>query len=268
MKNSESLFRSMGVKLGLSAFMEMSEKELREVLWSTGLIVVSGFPADPALMLSRSKCFGRPDKVHPRHHRLQDEEFVRLQSNIKGHGVNGGGMYWHSDGPWNSPPTRVTLLYCSRAPHIGGDTLFADMQESFDRLESKLKSRVIDAKSWMPCKTIRMREVESGLRDSTAGGEFLADVFRPLVISSPQTGKSALYFNEAAIENIVGLSKDESGELLRDIVEHCAAEEVVYQHKWLEGDLLIWDNYRVMHKATKVGSAMSKITWRVTVSEG
>ena len=49
---------------------------------------------------------------------------------------------------------------------------------------------------------------------------------------------------------VVGLAQDESDALLRDLFDHLADPAFHYRHQWRDGDLLMWDNCAVQHKAT------------------
>ncbi|MDH3703891.1 MAG: TauD/TfdA family dioxygenase, partial [Alphaproteobacteria bacterium] len=50
--------------------------------------------------------------------------------------------------------------------------------------------------------------------------------------------------------NIVGLPEVESAALLRQLCEHLVQPAFIHAHNWRLGDLLIWDNCAVQHKAT------------------
>jgi alpha-ketoglutarate-dependent 2,4-dichlorophenoxyacetate dioxygenase len=39
--------------------------------------------------------------------------------------------------------------------------------------------------------------------------------------------------------------------LLRELTEHATRREFVYSHKWRAGDLVMWDNRQVMHRARR-----------------
>ena len=72
---------------------------------------------------------------------------------------------------------------------------------------------------------------------------------RPLVKVHPETGVKSLFIGRHAF-GIPGLSRQRSRELLAQLLEHVVAEPTrVYQHQWREGDLLVWDNRALLHRA-------------------
>ena len=56
--------------------------------------------------------------------------------------------------------------------------------------------------------------------------------------------------NPAFTIRIEGWSKRESKALLDFLFEHAIRPEFIYRHNWRAGDLLMWDNAAVQHKAT------------------
>ena len=55
--------------------------------------------------------------------------------------------------------------------------------------------------------------------------------------------------NEAHTSHIVGLPAEESTALLAELYAHIVRPEFRYEHRWRAGDLLMWDNIAVQHKA-------------------
>jgi len=51
------------------------------------------------------------------------------------------------------------------------------------------------------------------------------------------------------IERLVGMEEASALSLLDDLLAHATQEEYQYRHKWKPGDLVLWDNRRLLHKA-------------------
>ena len=75
------------------------------------------------------------------------------------------------------------------------------------------------------------------------------DVVHPLVRTHPETGRKALYLNPIRIERLVGMADSQALPLLRELLAHATQERYQYRHKWLVGDLVLWDNRCLLHKA-------------------
>ena len=44
------------------------------------------------------------------------------------------------------------------------------------------------------------------------------------------------------------MDPDESSELLERLIHHSTKENLVYAHRWQQGDVIIWDNRQTMHR--------------------
>jgi taurine dioxygenase len=59
-----------------------------------------------------------------------------------------------------------------------------------------------------------------------------------------------LFINEAHTSHIAALPREEAEALLAELCAHIVQPEFQYVHRWQAGDLLMWDNAAVQHKAT------------------
>jgi len=71
-----------------------------------------------------------------------------------------------------------------------------------------------------------------------------------LVITHPKTGRKSLYLS-SHIGAIEGWPIPEARAYIRDLTEHATQPDFVYSHKRQVGDLVMWDNRTVMHRATR-----------------
>jgi taurine dioxygenase len=132
-----------------------------------------------------------------------------------------------------------------------GDTLFAGASAAYEALPKELKHK-LDGKravhSYVHTYDRKVREfdrtpIEKESRTAPP------DVLHPVVRTHPFTGKKCLYVNQGYTTRIEGLSKEESDRILEFLFEHITKREFVYRHRWQRGDLLMWDNCLVQHKA-------------------
>jgi len=180
--------------------------------------------------------------------------------------VSGGGEYWHSDGPWSQPPSAVTILLCFESSFGSGQTLFVDMRAVFDGLPEHFQRDLAQCMGSYPCRAIYERELGYlGIADQEKLSE-LRDLTHPIVRPHPVTGRKALYLNEKWLESIEGMSPDESQHLLTELYNISSTNDSLYSHHWRTGDLLVWDNASMMHKALPTESGAVKTTHRVTIA--
>ena len=74
-------------------------------------------------------------------------------------------------------------------------------------------------------------------------------VLHPLVRTHPESGRKSIYVNPIRIEGLLGLDHKEALPLLGELLEHATQPRFQYRHVWRHGDLVIWDNRCLLHKA-------------------
>ena len=86
--------------------------------------------------------------------------------------------------------------------------------------------------------------------DVSGGLDGLRHFTHPAVITHPVTGRKALYVNRLMTARIEGLSEDHSNALLGQLFDYGERREIVYEHFWRPGDLIMWDNLCSTHART------------------
>ena len=103
------------------------------------------------------------------------------------------------------------------------------------------------------------------LGDFPKRGEGLGSIFhaeaylRPLVKVHPETGVKNLFIGRHAF-GIPGLTRDESKKLLQELMNVVVSDQRrVYSHSWRVGDLLMWDNRALLHRARPYDYAQPRV---------
>jgi len=156
-----------------------------------------------------------------------------------------GNEQFHTDSSFNDLPTKWSLLFGHIVTPERGETEFVDTRIGYERLPQEMKDRIEGLKAehnvW------RSRE-KTGFSDVDALKSAIKAVVQPLVRTSA-SGRKALYIGSHA-DHIVGMPIEEGRALLEELVERSTQPDMIYAHKWRQGDLVIWDNRCTMHRAT------------------
>ncbi|KAI0817130.1 hypothetical protein GGR55DRAFT_4321 [Xylaria sp. FL0064] len=153
---------------------------------------------------------------------------------------------WHSDVSYEQQPPGTTFLYILDKPEVGGDTLFANAVEAYNRLSPLFQERLHGLKA-----------VHSGVeqvavahaRGSINRREPVSNV-HPIVRTHPVTGEKALYVNPQFTRYIVGMKREESEAILKFLYHHIAlGADFQARVKWEEGTVVVWDNRVTQHSA-------------------
>ena len=76
---------------------------------------------------------------------------------------------------------------------------------------------------------------------------FFPQQTRPAILPHPETGEPVLYVSQMQTARIGGLPQEEGERLLNELFSTLYAPENVYEHRWHNGDLVIWDNIALQH---------------------
>ena len=87
----------------------------------------------------------------------------------------------------------------------------------------------------------------------------------PAIRTHPETGRKALYVNQAHSCNFEGWSMEESDGLLNYLYTHQIREEFQCRHVWQKGDLAIWDNRCTLHYPVNDYHGHRRLLHRITL---
>jgi len=158
------------------------------------------------------------------------------------------GEGYHTDHSNAVRPPKATVLHAVSLPERGGDTQYVNMHLAYDELPDQTKRRLVGLEA------IHVYESRYSARKMMALSEEGRDrvpdaVVHPIVRTHPESGRKAIYINPIRIDAIVGMPEAEALSLLDDLLEHATQPRYQYRHRWHAGDLVMWDNRSLLHKA-------------------
>ena len=159
-----------------------------------------------------------------------------------------GNYFWHTDKSYHAVPSLTTLLHAVQVPPEGGDTLFANMHMGYDAISNEEKRSLQGLKgvhSWEASRrnTGNKPATEEQKRERPP-------VVHPVIRTHPATGRKSLYLG-MHIGHIEGMPKVEGKAILDDLLERATVPAHVYRHQWKKGDLVMWDNRCLLHRADR-----------------
>ncbi|EOD52961.1 putative -dichlorophenoxyacetate alpha-ketoglutarate dioxygenase protein [Neofusicoccum parvum UCRNP2] len=211
--------------------------------------------------------FGALDDVRPytaagKRHRLSTEQLFDV-SNLQAdgsvapldshrHAMNRGNALFHVDSSFNARRAGYSLLRAAALPPpaTGGATEFADTRQAFADLPEERRAELVGC-DYVACHSLMHSR-------KTASPEFLKDVDpeaypmsrHRLVQKHEPSGRWNLYV-ASHVHHVEGLEKEESEKLIKELYGHAIQPKYVLSVAWEnEGDLVVWDNTCVMHRAT------------------
>ena len=175
-----------------------------------------------------------------------------------------GNQLWHSDSSYKRVGAKASILAAQVVPDEGGQTEWADMRAAYDALPK-------DMKDWLEGKiavhSYRFSHAWHGGEEILDSGELdrLPPVEHPLVRIHPDTGRKSLFVGRHA-SHIQGQDQAQSRQLLRELTEGACRPPRVWSHRWMPGDVVMWDNRCVLHRGRDWPADAARVMRRTTVA--
>ena len=234
-----------------------------------GVVFFRGQSLTPGRLLAFTSRFGALEfNTFGDQHGLPEHPGVVLISNIEDGGreigVKRAGEHWHSDMCYTAKPPRGTILCAREVPEINGlplgDTCFAATHAAYDGLPDEMKAQIDERVAIFDFSgRKRAQAITRKQRDTYPAVE------HPIVRTHPFTGRKCLYVMRDDCTGIVGMNDGEAQLLIAALADHITRPEYIYRHQWRPGDVLIWDNCTVQHKAIQdYGAPLRRMMHRTT----
>lgn len=163
-------------------------------------------------------------------------------------GVRRAGENWHSDMCYTARPPRGTMLYAHEIPELHGlplgDTEFASTAAAWDALPEPLQQQLDGRRA-----TFDFRGRKRALTPTQVEIDRNPPVKHPIVRTHPHTGRKCLYVMRDDCTAIDDMDDDEAEAVIAALADHIVKPAFIYRHQWRAGDLLMWDNCTVQHRA-------------------
>ena len=174
-----------------------------------------------------------------------DADGKQLSNTNRGVRSSTGNQLWHSDSSFREVPSLYSILYAYEVPAEGGDTEFVSARAAYKRLHADTQKNIenlVGIHDYIYSRTsVSEDAVNQGQRT------FMYPVRQKLVRTNPRTGEKNFYVG-SHVRDIDGWQRDASRPLLDTLMNEATRPESIYRHRWLVGDLLMWDNRCVLHR--------------------
>jgi alpha-ketoglutarate-dependent taurine dioxygenase len=158
-----------------------------------------------------------------------------------------GNEGWHTDSSYMKVAAKASMLSARVVPSIGGTTEWADMRAAYGVLSDEMKAFVGGLSAFHSI-VYSQRKMGYAVVPGSYGHDEDDPPRRPLVKIHPVTGRPSLFIGRHAY-GLEGMTDEESTAFLDGLVELACQAPRVYAHPWQVGDLVVWDNRCVLHRA-------------------
>ena len=164
---------------------------------------------------------------------------------------------WHTDATWREKPPFGCVLRCVECPPVGGDTMWANMAEAYNRLPDDVKTRIAGLRA--------RHSIEASFGAAMPAEKRLAlhaqfpDAEHPVVRTHPETGEKVLFVNAFTTHFTnyhtpanVRFGQDANpgaSLLLTYLVSQAFVPEFQVRFRWKKNSMAMWDNRSTQHYA-------------------
>jgi alpha-ketoglutarate-dependent 2,4-dichlorophenoxyacetate dioxygenase len=167
---------------------------------------------------------------------------------------NRANQIWHHDSSFKATPARASILSAREIPSSGGDTAFCSTRVAWEAMPQAMKATARDRIAIHDFGWSRAR-VDAALVTEAERTDH-PPVKRSVVATENPNGP-ALYLGQHA-RSIEGLNETASRALIDNLMAFATNPDFIYTHCWQQGDVVVWDNRAVMHRATPFASTTQR----------
>jgi alpha-ketoglutarate-dependent taurine dioxygenase len=217
-----------------------------EALEANGALVFRGLHLDDEAQVAFSRKLGTVEKLG----KGEMPEIFRVtldRSKNPAAQYLKGTFDWHIDGCTDDVPIMATMLSAHAVAETGGETEFASAYAAYDALDDDEKAHLETVR------VVHTVEASQRLHNPDPSPE-LVEIWRkrpskvhPLVWTH-RDGRKSLVLG-ATTDHVEGMDRDEGRALLDDLLARATTPDRTYRHTWQVGDVVIWDNRGVLHRA-------------------
>ena len=248
---------------GIDLARPLSEADFALILLALGRHGVLRFPdqhLDAPALRDFSQRFGSIQHMLTGFHEPGMPE-VGILSNVVDNGrpigLADAGQDWHTDMSYNPTIGFLNVLFAVKVPRRNGqalgNTAFVNTHAAYEDLPAAIKERLATAtathdfnKFW---ENMRRRPGSTRGPMTEEQRKRRPPSVHPVFLTHPITERPVLYCNPGYAIRINELDEAESERMLATLFAHQLQAKYQYQHRWTEGDVLMWDHIGTLHNA-------------------
>ena len=248
--------------LDLNDLKENQSTQIKDTLNKYGVVFIKKQNINSETYQNFAKSLGQLVE-YPRLKGLENYPFINvLERKPTDKSVAFGGSFLHQDTSYLSKDKpRYTMLMSIEVPKNQGNTIFSSGFNAYNKLPKQIKEEIKNAKGIFSSagpisKTRRELEARSGIKSAE-----VMEAEHSIV--HEVNGQKSLYISPGHLMKIK-INEKESDEIKKYLIQHVNKDEFIFSYEWEKGDLVVWDNLSIMHKASEIKNC-TRIMHRITV---
>jgi len=193
-------------------------------------------------------------------------------------GLSNDEIVWHTDQIFRKRPASGSIFYGVEMPGHTGKTSFCNMARAYDTLPDDLRRQVEGKRARCkygtadPLSGYMRGNTDKTFRRETVSEAETEEIDRrtpaathEVILENKATGQRSLYLSPNHTAAIEGLTGEEGSVLFDALFDHAVRPENIYTHEWRNGDVLMWDNARLLHRREAFDPGIPRFAKRTTI---
>jgi taurine dioxygenase len=171
-------------------------------------------------------------------------------------------LAWHADAAYTDAPFDALALHAIDVVDDTSSTRFISAERTLASLPVRLRQRLqghrvemispaYDALGGRCCNQPNPTALKRGE---------MATIYR-----NPHNGRDCIWVSELQAARITGMDWEQSRDLLQEVYDHLYQPEHIFEHRWRNGDIVIWDNIALQHARGSLKGCGKRVLQRVIV---
>ena len=181
---------------------------------------------------------------------------------------------WHFDHSYNNELNRAGVLRAETIAPEGGLTGFADGIQIFKEISPELRQKLEELTIIYTLDLHYSRQtfgLPKTFRDIRPKDSKILEIAKTFpralhpAVWTRRTGEKVVHMSPYGARGILGQETPEGEALFHDVWAKIEQAIKPYFHQWRPGDMLIWDNWRMLHMATGCDPKYDRVMHRTTI---
>jgi alpha-ketoglutarate-dependent taurine dioxygenase len=267
-KPLDATFGAVVTGLKLAALDEATWRELHATWLEYALLIFPGQHLSRAEQIAFAKRFGPLEFEMAALSNVKADGTLIVDPNNDILKVLKGNMGWHADSTYMPVQAKGAVFSAEVVPSAGGATGWADMRAAYDALEEDLRAKVESLAAYHSLYYSQSKLGHHPRKGSEYSGYGFHDgpvPLRPLVKIHPETGRKSLLIGRHA-HNIPTMDAAESERFLQELADFACRSPRIYHHNWAPGDVVVWDNRCLLHRAMPWDMSEPRVMWHSRIA--
>jgi alpha-ketoglutarate-dependent taurine dioxygenase len=240
--------------------------EAQSALDQHGVVVYREVNLDDDELLAFSRRLGTvvvQSTGEHRHPEIQTITMDPTKTNAMLASFRQGNFHWHIDGATQEIPQKATLLTARAVDPAGGDTEFANTYAAYADLSAAERTEIDGLQVVHTFANAQALANPDATDEQRAAWNRVPSRVHPLVWTR-RSGRKSLLLGATAAE-VVGWPADASRALLDRLLAWATQPQFTLRHSWRVGDLVMWDNTGMLHRALPFEPTSVRLMHRTTL---